>query len=70
MKLVYDKSWGYLGKPPQEIMDGSAPKERQALYKRYVSEVQRIQKMANSKRRAVELASIKAKYNRDFALEE
>lgn len=57
-------SWGPLGTPPQEILDGTSNKMK--LFKFYHDEMAKALKIASSKKRAVRVAEIKAQYNRDF----
>ena len=63
-----EKAWGFLGKPPKSVMDGSTDKMQ--LFRSYQSDVAKAQKLKNKRARAVTLASIKAKYQRDFPPEE
>lgn len=63
-EVMYDKSWGYLGKPPASVLNGTNPK--MDLFRQYQTEAAKAQKMANSKARTVKLAELKAKFTRDF----
>jgi len=61
---MYDKSWGFLGKPPASVMNGTNPKME--LFRQYQAEANKAQKIINSRLRAVRLAEVKAKFMRDF----
>lgn len=63
-------SWGYLGKPPKDILDGSATKDRMDMFRMYQTQIERAKKIVNSKLRSVQMAEIKAKYKRNFPSED
>lgn len=66
--MSYSSSWGHLGKPPKSVLDGSSPKMEQ--YMRYQQEVAEASKLVNARTRAARIATIRARYLRDFPPEE
>ena len=65
---MFDKSWGILGKPPKSVIYGTNKNIK--LFKSYQAEAAKIQKIASAKVRAVKTAELRAKFLRDFPLEE
>lgn len=61
---MYDKAWGILGKPPASVLNGTS--DKMDLFKKYQAEAAKTQKLANAKQRAVKLAELRAKFQRDF----
>ena len=61
-------SWGYLGKPPKAVLEGTHPD--MALFRRYHDDLEKAKKTVNQKQRSIKMAEIRAKYLRDFPPEE
>lgn len=65
---MYDKSWGFLGKPPASVLNGTSTK--MDLFRQYQQEAAKANKMANARAKTIKLAEIRAKFLRDFPPEE
>lgn len=61
-------SLGSFRKPPKSVLDGSSPKMEQ--YMRYHQEIADASKLTNARTRAARIATIRARYLRDFPPEE
>lgn len=53
-------SWGFLGRPPQSVIDGTHPDME--WFRRYQDEVAKVMKQKPTKKRAEELDRIKKNY--------
>lgn len=64
------KAWGHLGRPPRDIMDGTAPQHKQERYFDYQEKMAQAMKIVNQRARAAKMAEVRAQYLRDFPSEE
>ena len=67
--MNYNPSWGHLGRPPRDIMDGSATPARQELYFDYQKKLATAVATVNQRTRAVKIAEVRAQYLREFPQE-
>lgn len=63
------KAWGHLGRPPRDIMDGSASKERTEVFHDHQARLAAALKIVNARARAAKIAEVRAQYLRDFPVE-
>lgn len=68
--MTFSPSWGHLGRPPRDIMNGTATAARQELYFDYQKKLATAVATVNQRTRAVKIADVRAKYLRDFPQEE
>lgn len=63
------KAWGHLGRPPRDIMDGSASRDRMEIFYDHQERLAEALKITNPRTRAAKIAEVRAKYLRDFPSE-
>lgn len=68
--MIFNPAWGHLGRPPRDIMDGSASQDRQDLYFSHQKKLAAALATVNQRARAIKVAEVRAKYLRDFPSEE
>ena len=68
--MTYDSAWGHLGRPPRDIMDGSASPSRHDRFNQHQKNLAQALTIVNSKKRMAKVAEVRAQYLRDFPLEE
>lgn len=68
--MSFNKAWGHLGRPPRDIMDGSASPQRTELFYDHQKKLAVALATVNPRTRAAKIAEVRAQYLRDFPQEE